>query len=203
MCFSPRSPLSPSAAITSPSALRLRLMFCVSRRRAGSAPAPLALRRSLPARSTRFRLASQRSPVRAFVPATRSVNTLCERDERSFISVAATLRRPCARASSARTCAGERRGRTAASVTRVPRASCLISCLRSSPVPSRSCTVSLYCRWCQRRTGAHVGKGTHDLEELAFHGVLPALGAQLLCGPEDLLDGAGYHAHARLGLDEA
>ena len=46
------------------------------------------------------------SPVWSLVPNTRSVNTEWERDERSFINVAATLRRDCATNSSEATCAG-------------------------------------------------------------------------------------------------
>ena len=144
------SPFSPRAAITSPSALRLLLMFCVSRRRSLSPAAPLFSNRSLPAKSTRFRLPSHASPVSVFCPRIRSVNTECDRDERSFISVAATVRRDCASESSVRTCAAVASGTTFASVTvvRPVFASCLISCffLSNSPFPSRSLIVSLYYR---------------------------------------------------------
>src|SRR6266850_884621 len=147
MCLSLFSLFSPSAAMTSPSALRLLLIFCVSRRRSLSFPAPLALSRSLPARSTRFSAPSHTWPVCVLVPRMRSVKTECEREERSFISVAATVRREFAVASRERTCAGERSGWTTTSVTRVePPFSCLISCffLSNSPFPRRSLMVSLY-----------------------------------------------------------
>jgi len=110
MCLSPLSPFSPKAAITSPSALKLLLIFCVSRTRSLSAPfAKLTFNLSLPARSTRFKLPSHRSPVPAhpstptLTPLMRKVKTECEREDRSFINVAATLRRDWAR---------ERRDRT-------------------------------------------------------------------------------------------
>ena len=146
MCLSLFSLFSPSAAMTSPSALRLLLMFCVSRSLSLSLPAPLVFSRSLPARSTRFSAPSHVCPVCALVPRMRSVNTECERDERSFMSVAATVRREFASASRERTSAGVRRGCTTTSVTRVEPFSCLISCffLSNSPFPRRSLMVSLY-----------------------------------------------------------
>lgn len=156
MCLSPPfSPFSPSAAMTSPRALRLLFILCVSRTRSLSAPfAKLTFKRSLPARSTRFKLPSHRSPVPGqpamptLTPLMRSVKTECERDERSFIIVAATLRRDWAIARSERTCDGEVRLTTSMSVTRVEPVleSCLISCffLSNSPFPKRSLMVSLY-----------------------------------------------------------
>lgn len=151
MCFSPFSAFSPSAAITSPSALKLLLMFCVSFSRSLSPAAPLELRRSLPARSTRLRLPSQLSPVWVFVPEIRSVKTECERDERSFMRVAATVRRELATRRREVTDAGDCKGITFTSVTRVPDLSCLISCffLSNSPLPRRSLIVSLYCAFSQ------------------------------------------------------
>ncbi len=155
MCLSPFSPFSPRAAITSPSALKLLFMFCVSRTLSRSAPlAKLTFSLSLPARSTRFKLPSQRSPVPehpsmpTFTPLIRKVKTECEREDRSFINVAATLRRDWARASRERTWEGEDRGAITMSVTRVEPdlVSCLISCffLSNSPFPRRSLIVSLY-----------------------------------------------------------
>jgi hypothetical protein len=150
MCFSAFSPFPPSAAMTSPSALKLRLMFCVSFKRSLCPAAPLEFKRSLPARSTRLRLPSHRSPVCSLHPEIRSVNTECDRDERSFISVAATVRREFASRRIADTSRGVRSGITLTSVTRVLALvavfSCLISCffLSNSPFPSRSLIVSLY-----------------------------------------------------------
>lgn len=95
------------------------------------------------------------------------------------MSVAATLRRDAARASSVRTCAGEESGRTAASLTvvRSVRGSWWISCffLSNSCFPRRSLMVSLYyardaCQWAEKREG----RNTYDFEELALHRVFPA-----------------------------
>jgi hypothetical protein len=146
ICLSLFSLFSPSAAMTSPSALKLLLIFCVSRRRSLCFPAPLAFNRSLPARSTRFSAPSHTWPVCVFVPRMRSVNTECEREERSFIRVAATMRREFAIARRERTWAGEWSCWTMTSVTRVDPFSCLISCffLSNSPFPRRSLIVSLY-----------------------------------------------------------
>ena len=101
-----------------------------------------------------------------FTPLTRNVKTECDREERSFIKVVATARRDCACWRSEATWPGlvsssvwhvikvcnsgkgEGYVLVTTSVTVVrPRLSCLISCLRlsSSPVPSRSLIVSLYC----------------------------------------------------------
>ena len=76
------SPFSPRAATTSPRALRLRLIFCVSFNRSLSLPAPLLLSLSDPARSTKLRDPLQDSPDRSFVPVIRRVKTEWERDER-------------------------------------------------------------------------------------------------------------------------
>jgi hypothetical protein len=100
----------PKAAITSPNALKLRLILCVSLSRSLSLPAPLEFSRSDPARSTRLSEPSHVSLVSGFEPLMRSVKTECEREERSFMSVAATVRRDCARKSSERTCEGDSRG---------------------------------------------------------------------------------------------
>ena len=147
ICLSLFSLFSPSAAMTSPRALKLLFILCVSRSRSLWFPAPLAFNRSLPARSTRFSAPSHAWPVCVFVPRMRSVNTECEREERSFIRVAATMRREFAIARSERTWAGERSCWTTTSVTRVDPFSCLISCffLSNSPFPRRSLIVSLYC----------------------------------------------------------
>ena len=156
MCLSPFSPFSPNAAITSPKALKLLLMLCVSLSLSLSLlhpPVPnpfpkLTLILSLPAKSTRFKQPSQFSPVLAFVPLMRSVKTEWEREERSFMRVAATERRDCATARRERTLLGLCKGITVKSVTRVEPVlrSCLISCffLSKSPLPSRSLMVSLY-----------------------------------------------------------
>ena len=45
-----------------------------------------------------------------FDPLIRKVKTECEREDRSFMRVAATVRRDCARRSRDRTCAGDSRG---------------------------------------------------------------------------------------------
>lgn len=200
ICFSPFSPFSPSAAMTSPSALKLLLMLCVSFSRSLSPAAPLELRRSLPAKSTRFRLPSQLSPVCVFVPDSRSVKTECEREERSFISVAATVRRELATRRREVTYAGDGRGITFTSVTRVPDLSCFISCffLSNSPLPRRSLIVSLYYDFldqCLRHR-----QDTHDLEELAVHPVLPAFRLEVLGSSEHLVHRTGYHACRSLGL---
>jgi hypothetical protein len=81
-----------------------------------------------------------------FIPEIRSVKTECERDERSFMRVAATVRRELATRRREETDAGDGRGITFTSVTRVPDLSCLISCffLSNSPFPRRSLIVSLY-----------------------------------------------------------
>jgi len=164
MCLSPFSPFSPKAAITSPRALKLLLMFCVSLTRSLSAPfAKLTFSLSLPARSTRFRLPSHCSPVPGqpsvptLTPLMRSVKTECDLEDLSFMRVAATLRRDWARARRDRTWEGEERGTTTMSVTRVDPvlASCLISCffLSNSPFPRRSLIVSLYCKKKKLRGG--------------------------------------------------
>ena len=116
-------------------------------------------------RTTRFKQPSHASPVIRFVPFTRNVKTECDREERSFIQVVATARRDCACWRSEATWLGPVSGTvyyinkvcngakkryapvtTPVTVVR-PLLSCLISCLRlsSSPVPSRSLIVSLYC----------------------------------------------------------
>lgn len=110
MCLSPwPGGAFPSAEITSPKALRLRLMFWVSFSLSLSLPAPLEFSRSDPARSTRLSDPSQVSWVKGFEPLMRNVKTECEREERSFMSVAATVRRDCARRSRDRTCEGDSR----------------------------------------------------------------------------------------------
>jgi hypothetical protein len=89
--------------MTSARAERLLLMLIVSLSRSLLSPAPDEARRSDPARSTRLRTPSHDSPVRLLDPMTRSEKTECERDERSFISVAATARRVLALSSRPRT----------------------------------------------------------------------------------------------------
>ena len=205
MCLSPPfSPFSPNAAITSPSALKLLLMFCVSLTLSLSAPfAKLTLSLSLPAKSTRFKLPSQRSPVPGhpsmptLIPLMRSVNTECEREERSFMSVAATLRRDWATARRARTCEGDVRRITSTSVTRVEPVlpSCLISCffLSNSPFPRRSLIVSLYWRVVLR--GENNNKNmAYNFEELTLHLVFPTPAFHLISNAKNLLDGAWYHS---------
>lgn len=142
------SPFSPSAAITSPSALKLLLILCVSLNRSLSLPAPLFSNLSLPAKSTRFSVPSHVSPVCPFSPDMRNVKTECEREDRSFMSVLATVRRDWAMERRERTCEGERRGTTFTSETDVrPDLSWWMSCffLSNSPLPRRSLMVSLYC----------------------------------------------------------
>lgn len=186
ICFSPFSPFSPSAAMTSPRALRLRLMFWVSFRRSLCPAAPLEFKRSLPARSTRLRLPSHRSPVCSLHPEIRRVKTECDREERSFISVAATVRREFASRKSAETSRGVRRGITLTSVTRVLAFvavfSCLISCffLSNSPFPSRSLIVSLYCNFpvSDHRTGQ---EETANGEDSQFPGIVPPYCTPSLC----------------------
>lgn len=107
------SPPFPSAAITSPNALKLLLIACVSFSLSRSFAAPLELRRSLPARSTKFSEPEHDSPVWVLWPVTRRVKTLCDREERSFMSVAATVRRFCARWRRAWTWEGELSGTSA------------------------------------------------------------------------------------------
>lgn len=205
MCLSPPfSPFSPSAAITSPSALKLLLIFCVSLTLSLSAPfAKLTLSLSLPARSTRFKLPSQRSPVPGhpsmptLTPLMRSVNTECEREERSFMSVAATLRRDWATARRERTCEGEVSRIISTSVTRVEPVlpSCLISCffLSNSPFPRRSLIVSLYWRLLLRRE-KNDNYMAYNFEELSLHLVFPTPALHLISDAEDLLDRAWYHS---------
>lgn len=75
------------------------LMLIVSFSLSLFSPAPDVASRSLPARSTRLRVPSQLSPVSELKPLTLRAKTECDRDERSFMSVAATARRPRARSS--------------------------------------------------------------------------------------------------------
>ena len=186
ICFSPFSPFSANAAMTSPNALRLRLMFWVSFRRSLSPAAPLEFSRSLPARSTRLRLPSHRSPVCSLHPEMRRVKTECDRDERSFISVAATVRREFASRKSAVTSRGVRRGITLTSVTRVVALvavfSCLISCffLSNSPFPSRSLIVSLYCV-ILRSVTSNRGNETENGGHLQFPRTVPPCCTSSLC----------------------
>lgn len=138
--------LSPNAAITSPSALKLLLIFCVSFTLSFSGNpfwcAKLTFSRSLPARSTKFKQPEHFAPVPpergapcsleipTWVPDIRRMKTECERDERSLTSVAATLRRECARERRVWTWEGLVRGTVVMLVTRVVcvLGSCLISC---------------------------------------------------------------------------
>ena len=89
-----------SAAITSPSAERLLLMFCASVSACPSTPDFLG--RSLPARSTRLSLPCDSRPVARLRPVTVTTTIECERDDALFILVAVTERRdaPSAIASS-------------------------------------------------------------------------------------------------------
>jgi hypothetical protein len=109
---------APSAAMTSPKALRLLLIAWVSLRRSLSLAAPLEESLSDPAKSwihtprlvsiekrdrkgkggrtTRFKHPSHASPVVLFTPLARNVKMECDREERSFIQVVATARRDCA-----------------------------------------------------------------------------------------------------------
>lgn len=100
----------PREEITSASADKLLLIACVSFNRVGSEPAPDEDSLSLPARSTRFSTPEQLSFVIAFRPVSRSENTEWEREERSFISVAATARRFLAFASRECTSSGRFNG---------------------------------------------------------------------------------------------
>ena len=84
------SPFSPNAAMTSPRALKLLLMFCVSFSLSLSFPAPLFSSRSEPARSTRLSEPSQESPLAGFFPDIRRVKTECDRDERSLAEAVKT-----------------------------------------------------------------------------------------------------------------
>jgi hypothetical protein len=84
------SPFSPNAAITSPRALWLLLIFCVSFSLSLSFPAPLFSSHSEPARSTRLSEPSQVSPLAGFFPDIRRVKTECERDDRSLAEAAET-----------------------------------------------------------------------------------------------------------------
>ena len=83
-------------------------------------------------------------------PLMRSVKTECEREERSFMRVAATLRQDWATVRREWTCEGEVNRITSMSVTPVKPVlpSCLISCffLSNSHFPRRSLIVSLYWR---------------------------------------------------------
>lgn len=212
ICFSAFSPFSPNAAMTSPNALKLRLMFWVSFRRSLSPAAPLEFKRSLPARSTRLRLPSHRSPVCSLQPKIRRVKTECDRDERSFISVAATARREFACRRSTLTSRGVHKGTTLTSVTRVVALvavfSCLISCffLSNSPSPSRSFIVSLYYVIFQsvtieRREGSANGD-THNFQELSLQVVLPAFFLQCVGSSEYFVDSTGYHSNCSFGLQK-
>lgn len=166
ICLSLFSPFSPKAATTSPRALKLLLMLCVSFSLSLSVTLPavpnpdpkLTLILSLPARSTKFKHPSHVSPVLVFVPLIRKVNTECERDDRSFIRVAATDLRDWAVKRRDRTWLGDCRGTTVKSVTRVEPdlKSCLMSCffLSKSPFPRRSLMASLYCIYMLEMTTA-------------------------------------------------
>ena len=100
--------------MTSASAERDLLILIVSFNRSLLSPAPDEASRSDPARSTtsldqipffeesdvpRLSIASHLSSVSGFTPLTLRVKTECDRDDRSFIRVAATARRELARSS--------------------------------------------------------------------------------------------------------
>ncbi|KAJ7770327.1 hypothetical protein B0H14DRAFT_2632643 [Mycena olivaceomarginata] len=106
--------LLPSTATMSPSTLKLRLMLCVSfscsplapPATLAPSPCPSVASRSLLTRCTRFSVPTHTpSPPLApsCTPRMRSVNTECERDERSMSVAAMALRLR----EEARTCAGE------------------------------------------------------------------------------------------------
>jgi len=175
-------------------------------------------------RTTRFKQPSHASFVILFTPLTRNVKTECDREERSFIKVVATARRDCARWRSEATWPGlvsgtayhiikmcrSRKGggyvlvTTSVIVVR-PLLSCLISCLRlsSSPVPSRSLIVSLYCyrpRNSQLEADARRQRGAYNFHKLPFHRIIPSLGPGVLRCLKYLLDCAGDHPHCRRRL---
>jgi hypothetical protein len=168
-------------------------------------------------RTTRFKQPSHTSPVILFTPLTRNVNTECDREERSFIQVVATARRDCACWRSEATSLGPVSG-TVYYITKVfdsgkrqhalvttsvtvvrPFLSCLISCLRlsSSPVPSRSLIVSLYCHRTNdgQLDARRKVRGTYNLQKLALHRIIPPLGPGTLRGLKYLLDSAGDHPY--------
>ena len=121
------------------------LMLCASFRRCASLAEPLAARRSEPARSTRLSVACVVAVAsgRVHSPCTRNAKIEWLRLERSFIRVAATWRRFCARPRSAYTSSGFARGSTAACSTCVCVGVCLISQRRDASL-SRSDTWSRY-----------------------------------------------------------
>ena len=84
MCAS----LFDNAKITSPKQLKLLLIACVSLSR--SPVEPEEDKRSLPARSIKFKIPSLVSSVSVLVPLSFIVNTLWLRDERSLQFVEAT-----------------------------------------------------------------------------------------------------------------
>ena len=84
-----------SAAITSPMAERLLLMFCASV--IAWPETSLFLTRSEPARSTRLSLPCVLAPEAACRPVTLTMTIECERDEAEFILVAVTERRAAPR----------------------------------------------------------------------------------------------------------
>ena len=47
-----------------------------------------------------------------------------------------------------------------------------------------------------------MSRAAYDFEELAFHGVFPALALHFVGDTEDLLDGSWDHAHRHLSLNE-
>lgn len=97
-------------------------MLIVSFSRSLFSPAPELINRSLPAKSTaedvsrvlirdqehlpRLSIASHLSSVSGLTPRILSVKTECDREDRSFINVAATARRERARSSNVETCRG-------------------------------------------------------------------------------------------------
>jgi hypothetical protein len=112
-------------------------MLCASFSR--SPVAPVRDRRSEPARSTRFRTPRVGAPE-ASTPVRFSVNTMCDRDEWSFIFVARVVRAAMARRTSESISRAEFTATDAACVTLVSpvRASCFTSCFTVSSVLSES-----------------------------------------------------------------
>jgi len=135
-------------------------MWMVSFNRSLFVPAPDESRRSLPARSTerqltgfwlegrlnppKFSMASQLSWVKGFAPLTLSVKTECERDERSFMSVAATARRDRAFSRSVETWWGLLRGTVRQLRTRKGQVSLLLTTSVTDMRPSLSVLISCF-----------------------------------------------------------
>ena len=113
--------------MTSPSAERLLLILCASLSR--SPVAPVRDRRSEPARSTRFNT-PRIGPPEPSVPVNFKVNTMCDRDEWSFIFVLCVVRAATALDTSDAACAAESTVTAARCVTVVSPVfgSCFTSC---------------------------------------------------------------------------